>query len=543
MKKIFLITGLLLPLIANCQNWQWARQVGGNATQSYDNGHVITDGANYYLYGTFSGTMILQTNTFTSNGNSDFYIIKYDPDGNELWAKAFGGNNGANQFESIQCAYDSSSSTIYLSGSFWNNMLLGTFTLHGNEYYNNFIARMDLNGNFIWAKNAWTKNTFSLTNEDSPPSLYVRADGLIYLNANVIDTAFFDSFWVPPGGCMAKYDSNGNCIFLRHLFTLSPGTQGGGGINFMNNDLIFSGSFKQTFTIDTATLVSNGDYDMFIARADSDGNILWIRQFGYSSIDVITFIDLDNSKNLYIAAGFKDSTSINGNIFYNSNPDILILKLDSSGNFVWGRQAFATGNIESANSIVSDAEGNCYVAGTFSGSATFGSSTISTSNLFDMFLTRYDSSGDCKGIEHFGKANCASVVINNAGLPVVAGTFANTVIIGSNTFTSSGPFDIYIAKHDEMTKIRELERGSNNQLIIYANPNQGKCNITVPDDFLKEKKLVLSIFDNSGKLIQEKTLEMNDEKIKLNLETEAKGIYNVSLSSKYKTYQGKIIFE
>lgn len=65
----------------------------------------------------------------------------------------------------------------------------------------------------------------------------------------------------------------------------------------------------------------------------------------------------------------------------------------------------------------------------------------------------------------------------------------------------------------------------------------------MPDDFVNEKNLVLSIYDNKGKLIQQKTLEMNDGNIKLNLEQEAKGVYNVVLSNNKKSYNGKIVFE
>jgi len=60
---------------------------------------------------------------------------------------------------------------------------------------------------------------------------------------------------------------------------------------------------------------------------------------------------------------------------------------------------------------------------------------------------------------------------------------------------------------------------------------------------VNETNLVLSIYDNAGKLIQQKTLEMNDGNIKLNLEQEAKGVYNVVLSNKKKSYNGKIVFE
>jgi hypothetical protein len=95
---------------------------------------------------------------------------------------------------------------------------------------------------------------------------------------------------------------------------------------------------------------------------------------------------------------------------------------------------------------------------------------------------------------------------------------------------------------DEITGVDEL-RTTGNKLLIYANPNKGKCNIVVPDDFSFESKLTLMIFDNKGKLIQQKVLQMDGDKILVNLEQEAKGIYNVVLSGKNKNYSGKIVFE
>jgi len=102
----------------------------------------------------------------------------------------------------------------------------------------------------------------------------------------------------------------------------------------------------------------------------------------------------------------------------------------------------------------------------------------------------------------------------------------------------------YISKATAITGIVGPPKNkTNNQLLIYANPTTGKCTITVPDDFLNESNLTLSIFDNSGKLIQQKKLEMNDGKIKVDLDAEAKGIYTAVLSNGKKSYTGKIVFE
>ncbi|MBL0258275.1 MAG: T9SS type A sorting domain-containing protein [Bacteroidetes bacterium] len=103
--------------------------------------------------------------------------------------------------------------------------------------------------------------------------------------------------------------------------------------------------------------------------------------------------------------------------------------------------------------------------------------------------------------------------------------------------------DAFIARSSPLTAIEENARHQNNQLVIYANPNQGRCKLEIPDEFVHERSLLLQIFDNNGRMIQQTQVIMNEDKVRVNLEAEAKGIYNVTLSNMKKSYQGKIVFE
>ena len=103
---------------------------------------------------------------------------------------------------------------------------------------------------------------------------------------------------------------------------------------------------------------------------------------------------------------------------------------------------------------------------------------------------------------------------------------------------------MFVAKCDAITNIPNNQRASNsNQLFIYANPNKGICYITVPDDLKNQNDLILRIYAANGKLIQQQPVQMQQEKIIINIEAEAKGIYNVTLGNKDKMYAGKIVFE
>ena len=103
--------------------------------------------------------------------------------------------------------------------------------------------------------------------------------------------------------------------------------------------------------------------------------------------------------------------------------------------------------------------------------------------------------------------------------------------------------DAFIARSSPLIGIDENIFRQKNQLLIYANPNHGRCKLQVPDEFVHERSLLLRIFDNNGRMIQQTQVIMNEDKIRVNLEAEAKGIYNVTLSNKKKSYQGKIVFE
>ena len=215
----------------------------------------------------------------------------------------------------------------------------------------------------------------------------------------------------------------------------------------------------------------------------------------------------------------------------------------NNGNLLWARQCNSTSSA-GGNGISSDDIGNCFLTGRFNGIADFGSDTLISEAGKDMFLARYNPSGDCMGAVHFGYAEGNSVGQDLEGNPYVVGQFSGTVNIGEFIFTKTGFVDdIFIAKCEKITGIYDKKFSKNNQLLIYANPNEGMCSITIPEDLKHEQYLSLFIYNTQGKLIQKALIEIEGERISLNISAEAAGMYNVILSNGKKNYTGKIIFK
>jgi len=160
-------------------------------------------------------------------------------------------------------------------------------------------------------------------------------------------------------------------------------------------------------------------------------------------------IATDSSGNCYVTGHFQGTATFGSITLTNSgNHDIFIAKLDPNGNFLWVKRADG-GNREYGYGIATDGNGNCYVTGYFEGTATFGSTTLTSNGGQDIYITKLDSSGNFLWAQKAGGTewdNGYGIAIDSSGNCYVTGIFNGTATFGSTTLTSNGGQDIFIAK-------------------------------------------------------------------------------------------------
>ncbi len=117
----------------------------------------------------------------------------------------------------------------------------------------------------------------------------------------------------------------------------------------------------------------------------------------------------------------------------------------------WARSA-GTLSDDRAYSVSADLNGNTYVTGLFNGTITFGSYTLSTVGIMDVFLVKYDVNGTVLWATSFGgtgQDEGNSVHADANGNVYVAGFYYSpTIVIGSTTLTNTGSSDVFVAKYD-----------------------------------------------------------------------------------------------
>jgi len=341
------------------------------------------------------------------------------------WAKKIANSSGHGMEYSAAIKVDGSGN-VYTTGHFTHTVDFdpgpGVFNLttYGMSagYFGDmdiFISKLDASGNFVWAKQIGRGTT---TTSESAASMVLDHSGYIYIVGIFSGTMDFD-----PG----------------------PG--------------IFN-------------LTSAGPSASFVLKLDYNGNFVWAKQMSeHAASCSANSVVLDGLGNICITGTFNGTVDFDpgpGTLMLNTagGNDIYITKLDANGNLIWVKQIGGTEN-DNTNAIATDASGNIYAVGNFTGAVDFdpgsGVFNLSSNPSYgqDAFILKLDPSGNFVWAKDFagghGSAENKSLIIDNAGNIFITGHFKSLVdfdpgpgVFNMNTVTSISPVsnDIFIVKLD-----------------------------------------------------------------------------------------------
>ena len=138
-----------------------------------------------------------------------------------------------------------------------------------------------------------------------------------------------------------------------------------------------------------------GNQDIFIAKYNKTGDLLWTHQIGTVDYERYAGINIDSSGNIYAVGSSTGSLAASNQ----GGNDIILDKYDSDGNLLWIRQ-YGTSGTDRGNAVGTDSSGNVYICGETSGSFGAANTTFNT----DAYLARLDSAGDIQWIDQFSSS-------------------------------------------------------------------------------------------------------------------------------------------
>lgn len=467
-------------------NQQWVIAYGD--TNSFGKAICLDKAGNIYVSGWMDSSLQAGDTLLTTLGDRDMLLMKFNPSGNLLWVKQFGGDKSDNAAKIICDENDH----LYLSGFFSSTAHIGNFEVNASgDYADLFIARCDTAGNVLWVKTAGG------TGEDHADCLATDGIGNIFLTGNYTGTATFGSTTITSNGqddiFVARYDTAGVFKWVKSAGAANK-DQGLGVCASANGNCYVTGNFQNTVYFGTTQLVSSGgSKDLFIACYTPGGTCKWARQATGSGTDRGAQIKMTDKGKIVVGGSFESTITFSGtNLYSGGENDIFIARYDTLGFF---ETAIKAGGISDDRcfAIVPQKNNRIATGGFFSGSATLGNFLVSSNggqdalvlkaNVSSLYITSISDSSLCKSQSFdvafiaegtFLAGNVFTVQLSNS-----SGDFTTTTSIGTLNSIYSGVVHATIPSSITYSGNYKIRISSSNSqclgmfnvpIGIYANP-------------------------------------------------------------------------
>ncbi|MBP8823555.1 MAG: gliding motility-associated C-terminal domain-containing protein [Flavobacteriales bacterium] len=207
-----------------------------------------------------------------------------------------------------------------------------------------------------------------------------------------------------------------------------------------DGSIYVTGEYGGTLQFGGQSVGSQGGLDVFVARLDAAGSLIWMRTGGGTGIDRGIKLSLGNGTALAVAGEFMGTANLFGTSLTSAGgtADAFVAVLNKSdGTLQWVRQGGGTGGTDSPGGISMGQDGRVTVAGQFRGTATWESTTlVSTLDPLtslpsaDVFIATYSPTGSLLWLKQ-GAANkddkAVEVVHDADGNLFVTGQYSNTI--------------------------------------------------------------------------------------------------------------------
>jgi hypothetical protein len=245
-----------------------------------------------------------------SDTGDGIFVARYREDGTLVWVRGLPALH-TDEGSALAALPDGS---LLVVGRFSGTVMLDTVSLTADGISDAFLARLDPSGTFVWAVRAGGQGT------DTADALALLPDGTLLVTGHFERTATFgrgeagEKRLESAGDAdiyLARYDADGR--FLNALQAGGEGFDAGFAVAVDGDGgAVLAGSFEEsaTFGLDEpmeTTLVSAGEEDLFVARYDPQGALLWATAAGGPTYDAVRGLAVTAGGDIVVTGGYGAS--------------------------------------------------------------------------------------------------------------------------------------------------------------------------------------------------------------------------------------------
>lgn len=535
------------------QSVDWTANWGGDLVARFNYAPLLApDGAgSVYATTMFGGTVDMDGHVIEGPG---IFLAKLNEQGTTQWVKRFGESTGSpmilNEERPLAIAYDPVLDEVVVVGAYNTRLIFDNDTLYPNadpEVPRLYIARFSSDGECLWARYA---------TRVGDPAIQIVIDGGSKLHiAGTTDGTFQGppDITIPWGGYHAVYAANGELLSAERV--IENGSIHG--LALLPNDryAVIIDAFQNTEIFGIPLIASPGvSSTVTVAVTDLISSVDWVVHFRGSGYGVGAFLcEFTGAEQIVFRGAFNDSLYLTNDTIEGPTGMVnqFVASLDLDGELRWVNLLHSQNTVYVGDQFDADASGNVYLQGSFRESLGIGGAVLHANTSRSGFLVKLDPAGICRAAWDYGGVvnSFGSVVTSDDGVHVSC-SYDSVLHFLNSTFTpehlTGGWPSIFIAHLDSLTGftgVQALTGGGPQALHIYANPNNGICTLELPESLQPTPDLLLSVYDNTGHLVQRAPLQFSENGLVLDIRAQARGVYHVELGDGQQRYTGTIVFE
>ncbi|OWK43389.1 Lead, cadmium, zinc and mercury transporting ATPase [Fimbriiglobus ruber] len=206
------------------------------------------------------------------------------------------------------------------------------------------------------------------------------------------------------------------------------------------------GTYQQAVNFGGSTLTATAATDGFVAKYSPSGVLQWAKDLGGTTA---TAVAVDGSGAAYVAGFFTGSVTVGTvNLTAGGNTHTFVTKLNSVGAFVYSAQVVGT-STDFEHGIAVDGSGDAYVTGYYDGTPVFGANSLSNSSVDEMYVAELNPAGvftRAMQATGAGTSRGIGVGVDVVGNTYVTGYFSGSQTFGSTTLSGGAPAEMFVAK-------------------------------------------------------------------------------------------------
>ncbi len=337
---------------------------------------------------------------------------------------------------------------VFLTGETIGDGRFGRLERKGLGEADCFLVKLDAAGEVLWVRSIGGSSV------DRGYSVATDPAGHVYVTGQYQSTdARAGETVLPNAGdfdlFVAKYDADGELLWIR--------TAGGTGNDYghgvavdSRGHVVVGGSLGAGARFGDVEL--SGKRVIFCAKYDADGKLLWVRGSEGGVGGSAHGVSLDGGDRIYLGGSLVGTGTFGGVEAASANSAAMVAKLDPDGAVQWVATAPASTS-SVYHEIVADSSGRVWAAGMFKGETGYGDETFRSAGErdYDGLLVHYDTDGTMRWARHLGSAGTdygLGVCTDDRGTAFLAGEFSQSATFAGRTLTSRGGTDILTAAFD-----------------------------------------------------------------------------------------------